>query len=88
MGTYNIYLYKEVDKYTGCNLKSTDCLTARFLSFFRNVLTSEEGVCAVIRSNTVICIRELKPSKDSFLIGLSGLDGRVSAFRSDQGLWV
>ena len=42
MGTHNICLYKEVGKkYTGCNLKTTDCALAL-------------GVCVVIRSNTVL----------------------------------
>ena len=40
--THNICLYKEVDKKdTGCNLKTTSALI---------------GVCAIIRSNTVIYI--------------------------------
>ena len=44
MGTHNICLYKEVDKkYTGCNLKTAE--------LFDCVLI---GVCAVIRSNTVV----------------------------------
>ena len=43
MGTYNICLYKEVDKkYTGCNLKTTEWLDCALI-----------GVYAVIRSNTV-----------------------------------
>ena len=44
MGTYNIYLYKEVDKkYTGYNLKTMEFLDCALI-----------GVCAVIRSNTVL----------------------------------
>ena len=44
MSTHKICLYKEVDKkYTGCNLKTTKLLDCALL-----------GVCAVIRSNTVI----------------------------------
>ena len=40
MGTHNISSYKEVDKkYTGYNLKTMELLI---------------GVCAVIRSNTVL----------------------------------
>ena len=42
MGTYNIRLYKKVDrKYTGCNLKTMELLDCALI-----------GVCAVIRSNT------------------------------------
>ena len=44
MSTHNICLYKEVDKkYTACNLKTTKSLDCALI-----------GVCAVIRSNTVI----------------------------------
>ena len=44
MSTHNICLYKEVKKkYAGCNLKTTEFLDCAFI-----------GVCAVIRSNTVI----------------------------------
>ena len=44
MSTHNICLYKEVDKkYTGCNLKTTELLDCALI-----------GVCAVIRSNTVL----------------------------------
>ena len=44
MGTHNICLYKDVyRKYTGCNLKTTELLDCALI-----------GVCAVIRSNTVI----------------------------------
>ena len=44
MGTHNICLYKEVDKkYTGYNLKTMELLDCALI-----------GVCAVIRSNTVI----------------------------------
>ena len=44
MGTHNICLYKEVDtNYTGCNLKTSALLDCALI-----------GVCAVIRSNTVI----------------------------------
>ena len=44
MGTYNICIYKVVDKtYTGCNLKTTESLDCALI-----------GVCAVIRSNTAI----------------------------------
>ena len=44
MGTHNICLFIEVDKnYTGYNLKSTELLDCALV-----------GVCAVIRSNTVI----------------------------------
>ena len=43
MGTH-ICIYKEVDiKDTGCNLKTTELLDCAFI-----------GVCAVIRSNTVV----------------------------------
>ena len=43
MSTYNICLYKDVDKNnTGCNLKTTELLDCALI-----------GVCAVIRSNTV-----------------------------------
>ena len=44
LSTHNICLYKEVDiKYTGCNLKNMELLDCALI-----------GVCAVIRSNTVI----------------------------------
>ena len=44
MSTHNICLYKEVKKkYTGCNLKTTEFLDCALI-----------GVCAVIRSNTVV----------------------------------
>ena len=44
MGTHNICLYKEVDKkYAGCNLKTTELLDCVLI-----------GICAVIRSNTVL----------------------------------
>ena len=44
MGTHSICLYKEVDRnYTGCYLKTTELLDCALI-----------GVCAVIRSNTVI----------------------------------
>ena len=44
MGTHSICLYKEVAKqYTSCNPKSTELLDCALI-----------GVCAVIRSNTVI----------------------------------
>ena len=44
MGIHNICLHKEVNKkYTGCNLKTVELLDCALL-----------GVCAVIRSNTVI----------------------------------
>ena len=43
ISTYNICLYKEIDKkYAGCNLKTTELLDCALI-----------GVCAVIRSNTV-----------------------------------
>ena len=43
MSTHNICLYKEVDKkYTGCNF-NTELLDCALI-----------GVCAVIRSNTVL----------------------------------
>ena len=43
MGTYNICLDMEVDnKYSGCNLKTTELLDCTRI-----------GVCSVIRSNTV-----------------------------------
>ena len=46
MGTHNICPYKEEDKkYTGCNLKTTELLNCTLI-----------GVCAVIRSKTVIQI--------------------------------
>ena len=44
IGTHNICLYKEVDKkYTSCILKTTKLLDCALI-----------GVCAVIRSNTVL----------------------------------
>ena len=46
MSIHNICLYKEVDKKdTDCNLKTTELL-------YRALI----GVCAVIRSNTVIVL--------------------------------
>ena len=46
MSTHNICLFKEVDKkYTGCNLKTTELLDCALI-----------GVCAVIRSNTVVML--------------------------------
>ena len=46
MGTHLNCIYEEVDKkYTGCNLKTADFLDCVLI-----------GVCAVIRSNTVICL--------------------------------
>ena len=49
MSTHKICLYKEVDKkYTGCNLKTTKLLDCALI-----------GVCAVIRSNTVLIIHML-----------------------------
>ena len=51
MGIHNICLYKETDKkYAGCNLKTTESLACALI-----------GVCAVIRSNTVL----LKKSSDN-----------------------
>ena len=50
MGTHNICLYKEVDKkYTGYNLKTMELLDCALI-----------GVCAVIRSNTVLKNEELQ----------------------------
>ena len=44
MSNHNICLYKEVKKkYTGCNLKTMEFLDCALI-----------GVCAVIRSNTVV----------------------------------
>ena len=44
MATHNICLYKEVGKkYTGCNSKTMKLLDCKLI-----------GVCAVIRSNTVV----------------------------------
>ena len=44
MGAHNIRLCKEADKkYTGCNLKTMELLDCALI-----------GVCAVIRSNTVV----------------------------------
>ena len=49
MGTHSIRLYKEVGKkYTSCNLKTTELLDCALI-----------GVCAVIRSNTVIMLEYL-----------------------------
>ena len=61
MGTHNIYRDKEADKmYTGCNLKTTELLDC--------ALT---GVCAVIRSNTVLVNVIMKRSKGQVnLVGL------------------
>ena len=45
MGTYNLCLYKEVDKkYTGCNLKTMELLDCVLIE-----------VCVAIRSNIVCC---------------------------------
>ena len=44
IGTHNICLCKEVDKkYTGCNLNTAELFDCALI-----------GVCAIIRSNTVI----------------------------------
>ena len=48
MGNHNICLYKVDKKYTGCNLKTMALINCGLL-----------GVCAVIRSNTVV-FREKK----------------------------
>ena len=54
MGTHNICLYKEVKKkYIGCNLKTTEFLDCALI-----------GVCAVIRSNTVLLIVQLAHTKN------------------------
>ena len=46
MGTNSICLYKDVDnKYTGCNLKTRELLDCALI-----------GICAVIRSNTVVYV--------------------------------
>ena len=51
MSTHNICLYKEVDqKYAGCNLKTTELLDCALIE-----------VCAVIRSNTVLCKHTVNP---------------------------
>ena len=50
MSTHNICLYKEAKKKcTGCNLKTTEFLDCALI-----------GVCAVIRSNTVLHVVFLK----------------------------
>ena len=55
MSTHNICLYKKVDKkYTGCNLKTTELLDCALI-----------GVCAVIRSNTVVSYF----SKKTYVVG-------------------
>ena len=52
MSIHNICLYKEVKKkYTGCNLKTTELLDCVLI-----------GICAVIRSNTVILWKNEKLS--------------------------
>ena len=59
MGTHNICLYKEVGKkYTGYNLKTMELLDCALI-----------GVCAVIRSNTVIkqSIHETGPGKTALI---------------------
>ena len=43
MDTHNICLYKKGNKYAGCNLETTELLDYALI-----------GVCAVIRSNTVL----------------------------------
>ena len=51
MGTHNICLFKEIDKnYTGHNLKTTELIYCALI-----------GVCAVIRSNTVLFLLKLVP---------------------------
>ena len=48
MRTHNICLYKKVNKKnTGCNLKTTEFHECALI-----------GVCAVIRSNTVLSVQE------------------------------
>ena len=44
IGIHNTRLYKEVDKYTDCNLKTTELRDCALI-----------GVCAVIKSNTGVC---------------------------------
>ena len=49
MSTNNICLYKEVDKkYTCCNLKTMELLDCVLI-----------GICTVIRSNTVFCMKKI-----------------------------
>ena len=87
ISTYNICLYKEVDKkYTGCNLKTTELLDCALI-----------GICAVIRSNTVykiigahyayIILTPLTPllySKTGVYKGINSF----SYFCSKHRLWV
>ena len=54
MGNHNICLYKEVDKkFTGCNLKTTEFLDCALI-----------GVCAVVRSITVLLQRVYYKKKE------------------------
>ena len=56
MDTHNVCLYKEVNKkYAGCNLKTTELLDCALI-----------GVCAVIRSNTVLIISALQTMGDRY----------------------
>ena len=56
MGTHNVCLYKEVNrKYAGCNLKTMELLDCALI-----------GVCAVIRSNTVLIISALQTMGDRY----------------------
>ena len=73
MCTHNIWLYKVDKKYMICNLKTTELLDCAFI-----------GVCAVIRSNTLL-LNQIKwicsrPSPLCSTIGISlwaDTDGRV-----------
>ena len=65
MCTHNICLYKKVKKkYTGCNLKITEFLDCVLI-----------GVCAVIRSNTVIELHQVNRYPAYINIMASGQNG-------------
>ena len=57
MSTNNICLYKAVKKkYTGCNLKTTEFLDCALI-----------GVCAVIRTHTVLVFRFIDSDEDGVI---------------------
>ena len=78
MSTHNICLYEEVDKkYTGCNLKITELLDCALI-----------GVCAVIRSNTVVnSVYGIYPKYSDRQVKANGIDSDQTSQSTDQALW-
>ena len=77
MHTHNICLYKEVDKeYTRCNLKTMELLDCALI-----------GVCAVIRSNTVL--RQInRSSQITVLFALLRLQNLSNVCLQHSGEWI